>query len=215
MFLEIPLWLWQCGSGQVALPVVTAFSQVLFYTPKAQAVDEADLKRLIETNECPGCDLREADLRRLDLSGANLEGANLENANFFYTVLDGANLSAADLRSTNMSYVSALPLLSDVFDSNGERIAIPAKFVGADLTGALLNYGDFSGANMIEANFFEAFVDKTQFVGTQLQQTNFERTFVHDIDLRGANLCGSTYWGGNDYRRACNVPVTDLTDAEQ
>ena len=210
MVQGITQWLRHSGGSQVALPVVTAFTLVLLHASTAQAVDDADLKRLIETNECPGCDLRQADLRRLDLSGANLEGANLEEANFFYAVLDGANLSGADLRSTNLSYVRALTLVSDITDTQGELIEFPAKFVGADLTGALLNYGDFSGADMTEANFFEAFIDKTQFVGSQLQRTNFESTFVHDIDLRGANLCGSTYWGGNDYRRACNVPVTDL-----
>lgn len=210
MVQEITQWLRHCGDSPVALPVVTAFALVFLHTSAAQAVDDADLKRLIETNECPGCDLRQADLRRLDLSGANLEGANLEEANFFYAVLDGANLSGADLRSTNLSYVRALTLVSDITDSQGELVEFPAKFVGADLTGALLNYGDFSGADMTEANFFEAFIDKTQFVGSQLQRTNFESTFVHDIDLRGANLCGSTYWGGNDYRRACNVPATDL-----
>lgn len=216
MVKGIPQWLWQCVSSPVALAVVTSFSLLLVHVPLVQAVDEADLKRLIETNECPGCDLREADLRRLNLARANLEGANLKGANLFYTILDGANLSGADLRATNLSYVSALTLVSEtVNNSTGElveRLEIPAKFVGADLTGALLNYGDFSGADMTEANFYEAFIDKTQFVGSQLQRTNFESTFVHDIDLRGANLCGSTYWGGNDYRRACNVPLTDINE---
>ncbi|NEQ52468.1 MAG: pentapeptide repeat-containing protein [Leptolyngbya sp. SIO3F4] len=202
--------LWRCVLHLVALPVVTASSLLLVNIPKAEAVNEDDLKRLLETKECPGCNLQEADLRRLDLSGANLEGANLKNANFFYAILDGANLSGADLGSTNLSYVSAIPLLSDLTDSTGERLEIPAKFIGADLTGALMNYGDFSGADMREANFFEAFIDKTLFVGAQLQRTNFEITFVHDVDLRGANLCGSTYWGGNDYRRACDIPITDI-----
>ena len=105
MVQGITQWLRHCGGSPVALPVVTAFTLVLLHASTAQAVDDADLKRLIETNECPGCDLRQADLRRLDLSGANLEGANLEEANFFYAVLDGANLSGADLRSTNLSYV--------------------------------------------------------------------------------------------------------------
>ncbi|MBT9315683.1 pentapeptide repeat-containing protein [Leptothoe spongobia] len=212
MVQGITQWLWQCVTSPVALPVVTAFSLLMVPVPAAQALDEGDLQRLIETNECPGCDLQAADLRRLDLSGANLEGANLKKANFFYAVLDGANLSGADLSSTNLSYVSALTLISDLTNSSGQPIEIPAKFIGADLTGALLNYGDFSGADMTEANFFEAFIDKTQFVGSQLQRTNFASTFVHDIDLRGANLCGSTYWGGNDYRRSCDVPVTDLNE---
>ena len=207
MVQEITQWLWQCGRSPVALAGVTLLTLVLAHSPTAQALDEADLQRLIETGDCPGCDLEEADLRRLDLSGANLEGANLQEANFFYAILDGANLSGADLSSANLSYVRALTL---TIDSNGEILEFPARFVGANLESALMNYSNFSGAEMMEANFHEAYIHKTQFIGSQLQHSNFDLTFVHDIELTGANLCGSTYWGGNDYRRACAVPVPDL-----
>ena len=208
----ITQWLRQCGSRSVALAGVTLIVLGGTHSSAAQAVDEDDLKRLIETNECPGCDLREADLRRLDLSGANLEGANLKEANFFYAILDGVNLSGADLRLANLSYVSALTITTDIIDSDGNILEFPAQFVGANLESALLAYADFSGAEMMDANFYEAYIHKTQFIGSQLQRSNFDLTFVHDVDLSGANLCGSTYWGGNDYRRACNVPVTDLEE---
>ncbi len=199
--------LWQCGRSPVALAGVTLLTLGFAHSPTAHALDEADLHRLIETGECPGCDLEGADLRRLDLSGANLEGANLQEANFFYAILDGANLSGANLTSANLSYVRAVTL---TLDSNGEVLEFPARFVEANLEGALMNYGDFSGAEMMEANFYEAYIHKTQFIGSQLQHANFDLTFIHDIELTGANLCGSTYWGGNDYRRGCDVPVTDL-----
>lgn len=207
MVQEITQRLWQCGRSSVVLAGVTLLALAFAYSPMAHALDEADLQRLIETGECPGCDLEGADLRRLDLSGANLEGANMQAANFFYAILDGANLSGTDLSSANLSYVRALPL---TLDSNGEILEFPARFVGANLEGALMNYGDFSGAEMMEANFYKAYIHKTQFTGSQLQNSNFDLTFVHDVELTGANLCGSTYWGGNDYRRACNTPVTDL-----
>ena len=208
----ITQWLGQCGSRSVALAGVTLIALGVTHSSAAQAVDEDDLKRLIETNECPGCDLQEADLRRLDLSGANLEGANLKEANFFYAILDGANLSGADLRLANLSYVSALTLTTDIIDSDGNILEFPAQFVGANLESALLAYANFSGAEMMDANFYEAYIHKTQFIGSQLQRSNFDLTFVHDVDLSGANLCGSTYWGGNDYRRVCNVPITDLEE---
>lgn len=207
MVQGIPQWLRQCVCVPVALPVVTVCSLMLVHIPAVQAVNEDDLKRLIETKDCPGCDLEGADLRRLDLSGANLEGANLREANFFYSILDGANLSGADLRSTNLSYTTALTLTVDI---NGEIFDLPARFNGADLSSSLMHYADFSGAEMVTANFQEAYIDQTDFVGTQLQDSNFTVTYVHTIDLTDANLCGSTYWAGNDYRRACNVPVPDL-----
>ncbi|MEM8614881.1 MAG: pentapeptide repeat-containing protein, partial [Cyanobacteria bacterium P01_H01_bin.105] len=161
----ITQWLRQCGGRSVALAGVTLLAVGLVHSPAAQAVDEDDLKRLIETNECPGCDLQEADLRRLDLSGANLEGANLEEANLFYAILDGVNLSGADLRLANLGYVRALTITTDVIDSEGNPIEFPAQFVGANLEGALLPYADFSGAEMMDANFYEAYIHKTQFIG--------------------------------------------------
>lgn len=210
MVQGITQWLRQCGKRPVALVAVTACTLILTPGPAVQAADEADLRRLLETNECPGCDLQEADLRRLDLTGANLEGANLKEANFFYAILDGANLSGADLRLTNFAYVRATTIVSDVLDSEGQNLIFPAQFIGADFERALLTYADFSGALMEQANFQNAYIDKTRFIETDLRLTNFDTTYVHDIDLNRANLCGSTYWAGNDYRRACDVPVTDL-----
>ncbi|MBE9065695.1 pentapeptide repeat-containing protein [Leptolyngbya cf. ectocarpi LEGE 11479] len=212
MVQEITQWLQQCGKSPVALVAVTAFTLTLAHSSTAQAVDENDLKRLIETNECPGCDLQEADLRRLNLTGANLEGANLREANFFYAILDGANLSGADLRATNFASVRAVAIISDVLDSEGNNLIFPAQFIGADFEGALLNYADFSDALMEEANFQDAYIHKTRFIATDLRFSNFETTYVHDVDLNRANLCGSTYWGGNDYRRDCTVPDTDLEE---
>ncbi|MEM9264926.1 MAG: pentapeptide repeat-containing protein [Cyanobacteria bacterium P01_F01_bin.13] len=210
MVQEITQWLRQFGHYSVALLTVTGL--VVATQPTTWAVDEDDLKRLLETNECPGCDLREADLRRLNLSGANLEGADLKEANFFYAILDGANLSGADLRQTNFAYARAVSIVSDVVDSDGQNLTFPAQFIGADFEEALLNYADFSGALMEQVNFQDAYIHKTRFRGTDLRRANFELTFVHDIDLTGADLCGSTYWVGNDYRRACDVPVTDLEE---
>ncbi|EKV02876.1 putative low-complexity protein [Leptolyngbya sp. PCC 7375] len=211
MVLGITQWLWHCRRHPVALAGVTLLTMMFVQSPIAQALDENDLKRLLETNECPGCNLEQADLRRLDLTGANLEGANLRDANLFYAVLDGANLKGADLSQSNLAYVRALTILTEVTDSEGNFLEFPAQFVGADLEGALLTYADFSGAEMMEANFSEAYINKTQFVGAQLQHSNFVGV-IHDVDLTGANLCGATYWGGIDYRRACNVPVPDLVE---
>lgn len=64
---------------------------------KATSYEAAHLKRLLETKQCPGCDLRNADLRGANLSYADLRGANLSNAD-----LRGANLTGADLRGANL-----------------------------------------------------------------------------------------------------------------
>ena len=70
--------------------------------------DQDDLDKLKATNECVGCNLRNAVLIQADLSGANLRkadlsGANLSKANLSKANLGGANLSFAVLTKTNLS----------------------------------------------------------------------------------------------------------------
>jgi len=79
----------------VALTATIALSS--FGVERACAFDEKHLAVLLETNSCPGCDLRMADLRETTLVGADLAGAQLQNAK-----LGGANLDAAKLSHANM-----------------------------------------------------------------------------------------------------------------
>src|SRR3989338_5248372 len=84
----------------------------------AYGYSEADVRKLLETNQCPGCDLSNADisdggLDDANLSGANLSGAKLKSTSFRSTDLSGANLSGANLtgakvRGTN--FVGAIGL---------------------------------------------------------------------------------------------------------
>ncbi|MBD3883308.1 pentapeptide repeat-containing protein [Phormidium tenue FACHB-886] len=55
------------------------------------------IRSLLETRECPECNLQRANLERLDLRKVNLQGANLQGAN-----LQGAQLGQADLRQANL-----------------------------------------------------------------------------------------------------------------
>lgn len=59
----------------------------------AKSYEPDHLKRLLETKQCPGCNLSYADLR-----GANLSYADLRGANLSYADLRGANLTGANLR---------------------------------------------------------------------------------------------------------------------
>jgi uncharacterized protein YjbI with pentapeptide repeats len=66
------------------------------------AANPAHLRQLLDTNRCPGCDLRDAQLegvslRGADLSEANLQGANLRNADWRDANFRSANLSEAIL----------------------------------------------------------------------------------------------------------------------
>ena len=101
----------------------------------ANADNESDkvkenIKTLIKTKTCLGCDLAGAELMRMDLSGANLQGADLTGAKLFLTNLSGANLRNTRLQRTGFG---------------------GADLAGADLRGADLHEVDFSGAYLTGA----------------------------------------------------------------
>ena len=77
--------------------VLLAVISLLALSASAQAVDDIDLKHLMATNRCFGCDLSEAELRE-----ANLNGADLREANLFGADLSGADLSGAELRGADL-----------------------------------------------------------------------------------------------------------------
>lgn len=74
-----------CSSDLKALPNKPLSSE---YSPNPTHVS-----RLLETKQCPGC----------ELDGADLKGANLEKANLQGAELHGANLSGANLREANLT----------------------------------------------------------------------------------------------------------------
>ncbi len=77
-------------------------------------------RTLVQSNQCPSCNLQGNDLNGLDLRGANLSGANLRETLIIRANLRGADLSGADLRG--------------------------AYLWGTDLTGARLDGANLCGA---------------------------------------------------------------------
>ena len=69
----------------------------------ASAFDPAHLKRLMETNECKGCELSNANLLGAKLRGAILASADLRNAILREANITGANLGGADLTGANLT----------------------------------------------------------------------------------------------------------------
>jgi len=61
-------------------------------SPNGYASDPAHSRRLLETKQCPGCNLNGANLKEVNLQGANLQGAELS----------GARISGANLRGESV-----------------------------------------------------------------------------------------------------------------
>ncbi len=136
-------------------------------TPEVQL--SASQQQLIDTGDCPGCDLQNLDLKGLKLSGANLAGANLEGANLQEVNLKGANLRGANLVSTRLT--DAILIKADLQGAN----LSDANIHWADLTKADLRGANLTRCYMVKAIFYKADLTGADFSGAQTQRTIFEK----------------------------------------
>ena len=97
------------------------------------AGDEKHLIQLLESRQCPGCQLNGVDLTHADLRDADLHSAQLKYANLSQARLDGADLSGSDLRFTSLQGASLRG--SDLRKSR----LIGTDLRRTDLSGALLD----------------------------------------------------------------------------
>ncbi len=181
---------------------------------RAQTVPD-NIKTLMSTNKCVGCNFFRANLSQgqffsADLRGANffqaglddvrLDMANLSNASFEQAQMSKINLTGADL--TNASMINANMTLSSLNDSN---------LTGADLSNANLSLTGFTGANISNANFTKADLTNAEgidnavstnfseatFTGVSLTGVTLEGSNFTDVDLSGIDLSGSNLIGAN------------------
>ena len=101
-------------------------------TSPAIAGGEEHLIQLLESRQCPACQLNDVDLTHADLRDANLKDAHLQRANLSQARLDGADLSGSDLSFTNLQGASLRGT-----DLRNSRL-IGTDLRRTDLTGALL-----------------------------------------------------------------------------
>ena len=99
---------------------------------------QENIKILIETRNCPQCDLSGANLSRFDLSGANLDGVNLSRSKLTLANLSGANLQNADLREANFAGADLANTDMRGADLTG-TIFVGAYMVGALMDGQMIN----------------------------------------------------------------------------
>ena len=118
---------------------------------------EANVKQLLKTNECEGCDLSDANLIGADLRLAKLKDADLLGAYGYRGDLRRADLYAADLSNANLQ--SANMQNADL----KHAIMRDADLRDADLTDATLTAGridhfdvDFTGATWTDGSTCES-----------------------------------------------------------
>lgn len=152
-------------------------------------------------------DLSKADLRDAELRGTRLEGANLQQirvrrdgletpelsgASLAHTDLVGVDLRNKTLFGTDFSYAQ----MSEA-DLRGAVLA-QARFIGTDLSGALLKGavlrgGNLRGANLKVADLTRA--DLSPHSASPHLPHEVQRTVLTDADLTGAKLKGADLTG--------------------
>jgi uncharacterized protein YjbI with pentapeptide repeats len=111
-------------------------------SPSAEV--EGNIAVLLETRNCPQCDLSGTNLSRFDLSNTNLEGVNLSRSKLTLTNLSDANLQNADLREANFSGADLANTDMRGADLTG-AIFVGAYMVGALLDGEMINTKPYAG----------------------------------------------------------------------
>jgi uncharacterized protein YjbI with pentapeptide repeats len=122
------------ANAQTATPSITPPSTSYPITSVA-----ANVRRLLDTKECVGCNLIGARLKDANLQGASLENANLQNADLERANLQGTNLQAANLQGADLG---------------------KANIAGANLMGANLFDADLEKANLTDTNLEGANLQK-------------------------------------------------------
>ena len=171
--------LWPWGGKEDSTPPALKSDNDVFIapTPDVEKSLSADLLKMLDDGECPGCDLsgkdmaeiklKGAELKEANLSGAVLVGTNLKNANLKGANLSGANLEGANLENANLegADLSRARLVDTILED--------ARLESANLESANLHWADLRDANLGNANLTKAYLVKTNFT---------------DADLTGANL---------------------------
>ena len=164
-------------------PDMTAIARQLKPEPNQTNPKVADnVRQLLDTNECPRCNLAGADLAEADLQKANLEGANLEGAN-----LKGANL--AEIKLNKAYLVSANLSNANLYKANLENsLMLLSSLANSDLNNADLQTANLKYANLNNANLTEAKLDGIGLNVTQLKNANLANANLTEANLKCANL---------------------------
>lgn len=130
--------------------------------PPAWAVADIDqVRQLIETKQCPNCDLTKANFRKLNLRGANLAGANLAGADLRKTDLRDANLSGASLIGAKLR--EAKLRRANFYRADLRRTDLRT----ADLRKADLRLADLQSADLTHADMEDALFGRTNLLNAR------------------------------------------------
>lgn len=149
-----------------------------------------------------GADFRGADLRTASLRYADLSDATLHRANLSRAVLKGATFRRARMSGLGMSLEDARALIPSMTDDPTFRVTRDDEGrVNGAVIGVNLQYADFSGADLEDADLSWATMKGTNFQGANLSGASLAHGHLEYARMRGADLTGVNF-AGADLRSA-------------
>ncbi len=177
--------------------------------------NDADVQRLKNGEDCPGCDLSGADLSNLDLRDLNLSMARMNNVLLYQSDLSGAllygthlsNISAAGSTFdwTDLWHVYSLSF-ANIENASFRHTIFPAytdapkafsastpyrgiNFSHADLNGTNMGSIPFHNCNFYGASFYNAAMYFASFQGDNMAHADFTGAKVNEkTDFSNADL---------------------------
>lgn len=194
-----------------------------------RAANPDHVRQLLQTNDCPGCDLTDISLKNLDLRGANLTNANLTGAQFFNTQfvqadfaganltdvqLFGTDLTGANLQSANLSGFNTLSLCASTNSSEAELEDCIGELMPFTLEMELCREEYGLWQSELREDLAE-FCSADNYVDFWLDSNGYyayrERALVPWTTLQGANLTSANLTGANLV--GVDLRYADLTNA--
>lgn len=144
-------------------------------------------KTVLETKQCPGCDLQAINFTRQDLTGADLRGANLTDCNF-----QEAKMQKAHLENTNLSGNQMIEARLDGADLSNAQL-VKTNLWHAILDNATLSNADLTNANLDSANCVGTDLTGANLAGAKLTGTYFPNAKLQMANLTGANIFNAQF----------------------
>ncbi|WP_159623611.1 pentapeptide repeat-containing protein [Ruania rhizosphaerae] len=129
-----------------------------------------------------------------DLTGADLAGLTTRDVGLVRTTLDGARLTGSSWLRSRWRDVEATDLVADLLSAHS------ATWTAVTLTGANLRQADFSGAALQRVRFVDCDLTEARFAGMRAQQ----------VTMSGCRLEGIT---GVDALRGVTMTTEDAVGA--
>ena len=143
------------------------------------------------------------DFSELNLSGATFIGTDLSDTNFYNATLTGTDMSQSNLRGADISFATFKDAnLREVNLSNAtihHGIYENINFSHANFSGVRLIRADFSSkSDLSNANFSNAYVYSSTFLGARLDEANlsnatFSETHFGDASLSNADFSNTLF----------------------